>query len=54
VKVTGAFNRSKGAVESVLALSKEPPVATSVKRLNGTIEFVKAPPAVPAKPAKKK
>jgi aminopeptidase YwaD len=38
LKVTGAFNRSKGAVESVLAVSKEPPVAASVKRLVTTLE----------------
>jgi aminopeptidase YwaD len=38
VKVTGAFNRSKGAVESVLTLSKEPPVTTLVKRLVTTLE----------------
>jgi aminopeptidase YwaD len=38
LKVTGAFNRSKGAVQSVLALSKEPPVAASVARLVATLE----------------
>jgi aminopeptidase YwaD len=38
LKVTGAFNRSKGAVESVLTLSKEPPVAASVTRLVAALE----------------
>jgi aminopeptidase YwaD len=41
LKVAGAFNRSKGAVESVLDLSKEPPVAASVKRLVGSLEAVR-------------
>ena len=37
-KVTGAFNRARGAIESVLRLAKEPDVASSVKRLVGTLE----------------
>ena len=38
LKVTGAFNRSRGGVESVLAVSNEPPVAAAVKRLVSTLE----------------
>jgi hypothetical protein len=38
LKVTGAFNRGRGAVESVLALSKEPPVAAAVKKFVTTLE----------------
>jgi hypothetical protein len=37
-KVTGAFSRAKGAVESVLRIAKDPDVASNVKRLVGTLE----------------
>jgi hypothetical protein len=40
-KVTGAFNRSKGAVESVLGLAKDADVAATVKRLSGTLEVAR-------------
>jgi aminopeptidase YwaD len=38
LKVTGAFNRSRGSVESVLALSSAAEVAAAVKRLSGALE----------------
>jgi aminopeptidase YwaD len=41
LKVTGAFNRAKGAVESVSRLSNEPTVASSVKRLTAALEEVR-------------
>jgi aminopeptidase YwaD len=37
LKVSGAFNRSRGNVESVLTISNEPQVAAAVKRLVGTL-----------------
>ena len=42
-KVTGAFNRAKGAVESVLTLSKDADVAATVKRLVGHARGVARP-----------
>ena len=37
-KVTGAFNRAKGGVESVLTLSKDPGLVASLKPLIATLE----------------
>ena len=37
-KVTGAFNRARGGVESVLALSNDPAVKTAVQRLVAALE----------------
>ncbi len=38
LKVSGAFNRSRGALESVLRVSQEPEVEASVKRLLAALE----------------
>jgi hypothetical protein len=38
-KVTGAYNRAKGAVESVQTLAKDADVASAVKRLIGTLDI---------------
>ena len=40
-KVSGAFGRAKGSVESVLSLANGPEVAASVKSLVGTLESVR-------------
>jgi aminopeptidase YwaD len=40
-KVTGAFGRAKGAVESVQTLTTDGGVAATVKRLTGTLEFAR-------------
>jgi hypothetical protein len=37
-KVSGAFDRARGAVQSVLTLSKDPQVGSTVKRLIATLE----------------
>jgi aminopeptidase-like protein len=39
IKVTGAYNRAKGAVESVQTLAKDADVASAVKRLIGTLDI---------------
>ena len=41
IKVTGAFGRARGAVESVLTLSKDTEVASTVKTLVGTLQAVR-------------